>query len=90
MARKKRAAKTRKSRKSSSRLVNFRNKMPLVVKNLLLFIALSLVSLVLWRFVPNANIITDLFYIMAIAFGFVAVALLITLLVLWILKVVKK
>ena len=86
MARKK---KVRKNRKSTQRTSGFRNKIPLVVRNLLLFIAMSLVSFVLYRFIPN-TLLTDLFYIMAIVFGFVAVAFLIVLLVLWIMKIIKK
>ena len=86
MARKKRV---RKTRRVNSKSVSKRDKIPIVFRNLLLFIALSLVSLVLYRFITD-NLLTDLFYIMAIVFGFMAVGFLIALLVLWIMKIVRK
>jgi hypothetical protein len=93
MARKKRVRKSR-SRKINSRVsrrnrTNQGNKIALDLRSLLLFVAMSLVSLVLYRFLPN-TLLTNLFYIMAIVFGFVAVGLLIALLVLEILKIVRK
>jgi len=80
MARKKRV---RRSRKSSSRNSG-RGKIPLVVRMLLVFIAFTLVSLVLYRFVSVS------FLIIAGIFGFIAVGLFIALLVLWIMKIVRK
>ncbi len=93
MAKKKRTKqvrKVRRARRTAPQSNGLKNKTSLVVKNLLLFVALSLVFLVLYRFLPNLGILSNTFYIMTIAFGFVAIALLIALLVLWILKKVKK
>lgn len=87
MAKKKRAGKTK---KTGSRLEKIQSKFNLVLRNLLLFIALSLVSLVLYVYFPSLNVLSMLFQIMAIVFGFVAIALLITFLVLWILRIVRK
>ena len=66
-----------------------KNKVKLVVNNLLFFVALSLVALVLYRFVKNI-ILMNLFSVMAMIFGFVAVAFFIALLVLLIKKAMKK
>ena len=86
MARKKRV---RHSRKSRSVKASPKNKIKIVFNNFLLFVALSLVSLVFFRIINNVLLI-NLFFVMAIVFGFVAVALLVALLVLWIMKSVKK
>lgn len=92
MAKKKRTKK-RKSRrivrKSVSRAIGIKKKIAIVVKNLLLFIALSLVSLVLSRFLQN-DFFIKLFFVMAIIFGFVAVGFLISLVILVIMKAVSK
>ena len=93
-------ARKRKVRRSRGRKINSRvsrrnrtphsgNKIALDIRTLLLFVALSLVSLVLYRFLPT-TLLTNLFYVMAIVFGFVAVGLLIALLVLEILRIVRK
>jgi len=92
MARKKRAQ--RKTKRKVSRKVLFKsgdlkNKIIIVLNNLLLFVALSLVSFVLYRFLQN-DILVNLFQVMSMIFGFVSVAFLIILLVLFIMKVAKK
>jgi hypothetical protein len=74
---------------SSSKSMNVKKKTGIVINNLLLFIALSLVSFVLYRFVQN-TFFTDLFFVMAMVFGFVAVGFLIAFLILIILKSVSK
>ena len=97
MARKRKVKRSR-GRKINSR-VSHRNRVPnsgnkiaLDFRTLLLFVALSLVSLVLSRFLPSTTFTLwiNLFYVMAIVFGFVAVGLLIALLVLEILRIVRK
>jgi hypothetical protein len=96
MARKKRAVK-RTARKTVAKKTNFKNiisgnikkNIMLIVNNLLLFVALSLVSFVLYRFLPN-DLLKNLFYVMAMVFGFVSIAFLISLLVLVIMKFVYK
>jgi hypothetical protein len=96
MARKKRVAKRTAKRtvagKNNLKSIitgNLKNDINLIVKNLLLFIALSLVSLVLSRFLQS-ELLVNLFYVMAMVFGFVSVAFLIYLLVLWVIELVSK
>jgi hypothetical protein len=96
MARKKRVVKRRAKRAVSGK-ANFKNiitgnlkqDVNLIVKNLLLFIALSLVSLVFNRFL-QIDLLKSLFFVMAVVFGAVAVAFLMYLLVLWIMELVSK
>lgn len=92
MAKKKRAKK-RKSRRIVKRVagksISTKRKIATVIKNLLLFVALSLVSFVLYRFLQN-DFFRNLFFVMAIIFGFVAVGFLITLLILSIIKTLSK
>ncbi len=82
---------SRTSRKAPKKTGSFasKRKLWLVLNNLLLFVALSLVSYVLTRFLTNAFFI-DLFSITAMVFGFVAVGFLIALIVLLILSAFKK
>jgi len=92
MARKKKEQK-RTRRKVSGRVAfkggDLKKRITIILNNLLLFVALSLVSLVFYNFLQN-DILKNLFYVMSMVFGFVSVAFLITLLVLVIMKVVKK
>lgn len=91
MAKKKRAVKKTR-RKVSWRGVligDIKKKITIVLNNLLLFIALSLVSFVLYKFLQNAFLV-NLFFIMSVVFGFVSVGFLITLLILFIIKLIKK
>jgi hypothetical protein len=95
MAKKKRTVKRRKARKSArvsrrnSQNLSSRKKIWVVLNNLLLFVALSLISYVLTRFLTNAFLV-DLFSVTAMVFGFVAAGFLITLVVLLILSALKK
>jgi len=92
MARKKRTVKRTKrkvSRRVAFRKGDMKKKVRVVINNLLLFVALSLVSFVLYKFLQN-DILVNLFQVMSMIFGFVSVAFLITLLVLVIMKMVKK
>ena len=84
-----RAVKRSSHKKFKFKSLNPKSKIKLVVNNLLFFVALCLVSLVLYRFVKNI-ILMNLFSVMAMIFGFVAVAFLIALLVLLIRKTMKK
>lgn len=68
---------------------NLQKNISLVLNNLLLFAALSLVSFVLYRFLHN-DFLLNMFFVMAMVFGFVSVAFLISLLVLVIIKFVSK
>jgi hypothetical protein len=92
MARKKRVkrgTRAKSSGKSAFSIADLKNKTLIVINNLLLFVALFLVSFVLSRFLQNETLI-NLFQVMAMIFGFVSVAFLITLLILLIMKVAKK
>ena len=92
MARKKKEEKKTR-RKVSGRAAfkggDLKKRITIILNNLLLFVALSLVSFVFYKFLQN-DILQNLFYVMSMVFGFVSVAFLITLLVLVIMKVVKK
>jgi hypothetical protein len=68
---------------------NIKRNITLIVNNLLLFVALCLVSFVLYKFLGN-EFLKSLFQVMAMVFGFVSVAFLICLLVLVIMKFVSK
>jgi hypothetical protein len=89
MVRKKRVKKTRKSAPRPSRTSKPRDKVKLVFNNLLLFVILTVISLILFNIVSNM-ILVNLFQIMVIAFGFISVGLLVALIVLLILRTVKK
>ena len=108
MARKKRMKKARKSvrkvkkskragrnvrSKKMLKTMTIKRKLQIVVNNLLLFMALSLVSFVLYRFIPKLiqnDFLKELFSIMAMIFGFVASGFLIVLLILLIMKMVSS
>lgn len=93
MARKKRVvkrARKRAARVSVKSFVKVKNKISLVINNLLMFVALSLVSLVLYRYIVGNDILTNLFFVMSLAFGFIAAAFLIVLVILSIMKAISK
>ena len=95
MARKKmvrrRAKKVRRVRREVKKAGYNKTKFALVIKNLVLFVLLALISLALTYLLANQNsFLETLFLVLAMVFGFVAVAFLITLLILLILKVSKK
>jgi len=91
MARKKRGRKTRRvvRRGRTIKSAIAKNKVGLVIKNLLLFVILALISYALYSFLTN-EVLVNLFLILSMVFGFVAVAFLITLLILLIMKSFKK
>ncbi|MCL5018350.1 MAG: hypothetical protein M1416_01120 [Candidatus Pacearchaeota archaeon] len=98
MAKKKRMKRTapinpktiaKKSFSKYKRATSISDKIKLVVNNLLLFIALSLVSFVLYRFIEN-KFLNDLFFVIAIVFGFIGAGFLIVLLILAIMKLISK
>lgn len=93
MARKKRVKRIVRKKvrrvKSRAQKFNVKNKIALVVNNLLLFIALSLVSLVLYRYIQN-EFLVNLFQVMAIIFGFIAIGFLIAFIILAVMKLVSK
>ncbi len=100
MARKKRARKKTKRRVSKRRVSSIfkgsklKKRIAVVINNLLLFVALSLVSFVLYRYLPifglQNDILNNLFFIMTMVFGFVAVGFLVVLLILLIIKIISK
>ena len=86
---KKRVKRAKKSAKNSSPMK--KRKVSVLLNNLLLFIALSLVSLVLTEFIPNEYpFFINLFSVLTIVFGFIAVAFLIVFLVLLLVRTLKK
>ena len=80
---------SRKAKKSSSPIAGKKRKVSVLLNNLLLFIALSLVSLVLTEFSSNVFFI-NLFSVLTIVFGFIAVAFLIVFLVLLLVRALRK
>ncbi|MFA5071591.1 MAG: hypothetical protein WC511_04490 [Candidatus Pacearchaeota archaeon] len=84
---KKRVKRAKKSAKNSSPMK--KRKVSVLLNNLLLFIALSLVSLVLTEFSSNV-LFVNLFSVLTIVFGFIAVAFLIVFLVLLLVRTLKK
>lgn len=98
MARKKRtrARRTRrivKRARTQSPAVNIKKRIMMAVNSLLLFIALSLVSYVLYIYFPQfvQNVfITNFFLVISMVFGFVSVGFLIELIILFIMKSVSK
>lgn len=88
-SRRKTARHVRRAKVSAPKFSNIKGRIARVVNNLLLFIALSLVSFVLYRFVQN-DFLTDLFFVMSTVFGFIAVGFFIALLILEIVKYVSK
>lgn len=87
--RRKTARRVRRVSRRPAKLVGGKRKFALVVKNLILFTALALISFVLTYLLTN-EVLNNLFLISSMVFGFVAVAFLITLLILLILKAFKK
>ena len=80
----------RKSGATKSRQVRAsKRKINLVLKNLILFAILSLVSFLLYS-VSSNDLLINLFYLLAIVLGFVAGAFLIILLIFFFLRIMKK
>ena len=76
-------------KRKSSRVVSSKRKFDLVLKNLVVFVLLSLVSVGLYN-VFTDEILVNFFGIVALITGFVAVALLISWLLLFFMKSFKK
>jgi polyferredoxin len=86
---KKRVRKKR-TKKSVKRVVrSSKRKINLAFKNLVLFVVLSFITFLLYNFLSN-DLLVNLFLLLAIIFGFVAVAFLIVLLVFLVLRIMKK
>ena len=66
-----------------------KRKINLVLKNLILFVVMSLISFGLYNILNN-EIFKNLFSLLAMIFGFISVAFLIVLLVFLILKLMRK
>jgi uncharacterized membrane protein len=84
MAKKKRV-KQAKVKKSDS----LKNKISLVVNKLLFFSIVGIICLVFYAFVPNL-LLKNLFFVFAMASGFIAVGFLIALLILFVIKFSKR
>ena len=85
MAKKKRA----KKRTVKKGVGSTKNKLNLAWKNFLLFLAIAVVSLLLYKMSSNVLFI-NFFTLISMIAGFVAFAFLIVLLVLWILKISRR
>jgi len=85
------AAKRKVSKKVAFGSGDLKKKIKIVLNNFLLFVALFLVSSIFGLVIPFKNeTLTNLFLAMTAIFGSVALAFLITLLVLVIMKIIKK
>jgi len=92
MAQKKRVKTSRKTKpvkEKSTKIRSTKRKIKLVLRNLIFFVVLSLISLVLY-FLSNNAVFRNLFKLLTMLLGFVGAAFLIVLLALWILKLMKK
>ena len=85
---KKRVKKTRKP--VSKKMDSKKKKIAVLLNNLLLFIALSLVSLVLTQFSSGNAFFVNLFSVLTVVFGFIALAFLIVFLVLILVRALSK
>lgn len=81
--------KLREITKSKRSVIPDKKKINLVLRNLILFAVISLLSFLLYR-VSNKDIFMNLFLILAIIFVFVSIAFLIILLVFVFLRLLKK
>jgi polyferredoxin len=80
----------KKGKKTSSKMVRAsKKKINLVVKNLILFAVLTITSFILHYFLGE-GVIKDLLYFSSMILGFIAIAFLITFLILYIMKLSKK
>ena len=85
MAKKKRAKKRTVKKTAGST----KNKLNLASKNFLLFLAIFIVSLVLY-YMSSSALFSNFFAIISIVTGFVAFSFLIVLLVFWVLKISRR
>ena len=85
MAKKKRVKQARKINKSYSP----KNKISLVVNRLLFFSLLGIICLFFYKFVTNL-LLKNLFFVFAMASGFIAIGFLIALLILFVMKFIKR
>jgi len=91
MARKKRrVVRKRKPIVNSAKTISSKFKFGIVLRNLIVFVLLALVSYLLYYFVFENTIFVNLFYFLWIVFGFIALAFLIALLVLLFMRWMKK
>jgi hypothetical protein len=87
---KKRAVVKSKPSFSSSKVIFSKFKFGIVLRNLILFVLLALISWILSYYVFESGVFADLFYLLLIIFGFISLAFFIALLVLLFLKWIKR
>ena len=80
----------RKKPVKSARIAPTNKKVKIIVKNLILFGVLFVLSLLLYTTFTSSGLLSDLFGILALLTGFIEVALVISYLVFFFLKVFKK
>lgn len=81
--------KKRSAKKASEKVSSIKKKMKLVLKTLIFFVLVFVLSLVIYTASDN-EIAENLFLLFSIIFGFVSIAFLIVLLVLFFFKLIKK
>ena len=90
MPKKRRMHRTKRTARRMVRHTRPLSKFTIVANNLLLFIALALVSLVLTKVLTSDSLLNQLFIVMAMVFGFISVAFFITLLILIVMKLAAR
>jgi len=65
------------------------NKIKIVLRNLIVFVVLTIISMLLYE-ISTEEIYVNLFWLLSVLFGFVAIALLIALLAILFIRVLKK
>lgn len=83
---KKRIVKKKASKKPTKKQIK---KNEIIVKNFILFIILFILSFILYT-VSNQDMYTNLFFMLSVVFGFVTIAFLITYLIFFFMKVMRK
>ena len=89
MAKKRRRGSRRNSRSSGRKVIASKRKFGLVLSNLILSAILALISWFLYVVTSN-EVLRNFFWMLGVIFGFVGLAFLIILAVLFVLKLMKK
>lgn len=76
-------------KKKTRKKPDLKNKIKFALNRFLFFVILALVSFVVYSYIDN-DLLNDLFFVMTMVFGFIAVGFLVVLLILFIIKNIRK
>ena len=76
-------------KKKTRKKPDLKNKLKFALNRFLFFVILSLISFVVYSYIGN-DLLNDLFFVMTMIFGFIAVGFLVVLLILFIIKNIRK